>query len=480
MTFRSSLASFFKQTTKPSDAASEGTGDGEKALLETDDPAGEAEHDLESPSAAEDLALSNILSEDTTDKPALNNPFEAVDILVIDDDPLVLQSLQRLLQKRGYRVATAVDAVTGVQKSVRLAPSVIICDWLLPGDIDGLDICRRTKQDPQLSTTAFLMMTSHTAIANRVEALEAGADDLLIKPIDTAELAARVKSGMRLHQLTQDLKDQTRRLEDELAEASAYVTSLLPKDTPRDAVNCVSVSSCFISSQALGGDCFDHYWLDPDYLVMYLLDVSGHGLGAALLSTSVLNVLRSQSLPGVNFYRPETVLRGLNEAFQMSDQNDKYFTIWYGVYNRTTRQLVYASAGHPPAMLLSPVVQPPALVPPSPIERKKPALPKTLTQLRTSGMPIGMMPDSTYQWERCTVPDKSRLYVFSDGVYEVSPAGDRHSLKPQLGLDGFVHFISTLDSQKRLNLDNLVEQVSRFGGNQFDDDVSLLEISFRS
>ena len=407
------------------------------------------------------------------------NPFSTVDILVIDDDPVVLKSLQRLLQKRGYRVAIADSAIAGVQKSVRLAPSVIVCDWRLPGDIDGLDICRRTKQDPQLSTTAFLMMTAYSAIANRVEALEAGADDLLIKPVDTAELSARVKAGMRLHQLTQDLKAQTRRLEAELAEAATYVTSLLPKDTPKDATNCVSVSSCFISSQALGGDCFDHYWLDPDYLVMYLLDVSGHGLGAALLSTSVLNVLRSQSLPGVNFYRPETVLRGLNEAFQMSDQNDKYFTIWYGVYNRTSRQLVYASAGHPPAMLLSPANHQDTPQTASPLNRQNLNQQRTLTQLRTPGMPIGMMPNSTYQWERCTVADRSHLYIFSDGVYEVQPAEDHHRIQPQLGLNGFIQIIKTLDNEKQLNLSTLVEQVSHFSGDQFGDDVSLLEFSFR-
>ncbi len=414
------------------------------------------------------------LNTETSSEEMLSSPFEAVDILVIDDDPIVLESLKRLLQKRGYRVATAADAISGVQKSVRLVPSVIICDWLLPGDIDGLDICRRTKQDPQLSTTAFLMMTSHSDIASRVDAIEAGADDLLIKPVDTAELAARVKSGMRLHQLTQDLKAQTRRLEAELAEAAAYVASLLPKDTPRDAINCVSISSCFISSQALGGDCFDHYWLDPDYLVMYLLDVSGHGLGAALLSTSVLNVLRSQSLPGVNFYRPETVLRGLNEAFQMGNQNDKYFTIWYGVYNRTNRQLVYASAGHPPAVLVSPPAPRTA-----PQIESAPSNLGALMQLRTPGMPIGMMPNSQYQWERCTVVDKSRLYIFSDGVYEVQPAGDRFDTKPQLGLDGFISLISTLGTQQQLDLDNLVNHVSRFSGDHFADDISLLEISFR-
>lgn len=407
-------------------------------------------------------------------RPLAKLPASVIDVLVIDDDPLVLQSLQRLLQKRGYRVATAVDAAAGLQTAIRLVPSVIICDWLLPGSTSGLDICHRIKQDAQLSTTAFLMMTSHTDIANRVEALEAGADDLLFKPVDTAELAARVKAGMRLHQLTQALRAQTHRLEAELAEASAYVISLLPKDTPKvDSNNChsvprrlaqpVSITSKFISSQELGGDCFDHYWLDPNYLVMYLLDVSGHGLGAALLSTSVLNVLRSQSLPGANFYRPETVLEGLNRAFQMSDQNDKYFTIWYGVYNRVKRELSYASAGHPPALLITPAARPDGKA--------------TLARLRTPGMPIGMMPDTTYQRQHIQVADNSRLYIFSDGIYEIQPA-DRHASAPLLGLDGLVQLLIALESRQELSLDMLIQQVSAFGGNRFEDDLSLLEVDF--
>lgn len=404
-----------------------------------------------------------------------------IDILVIDDDPSVLLSLQRLLQKRGYRVVTASSAATGLQKA-QLEPSVIICDWMLPGNIQGIDICHRIKQDANLSTTAFLMMTSHTDIANRVEALEAGADDLLFKPVDTAELIARVKAGMRLHQLTQALKAQTRRLEAELAEAATYVASLLPADTPKNlaskADNPAAVASCFISSQALGGDCFDHYWLDPDYLVIYLLDVSGHGLGAALLSTSVLNVLRSQSLPNVNFYRPETVLKGLNEAFQMTQQNEKYLTIWYGVYNRVTRELSYASAGHPPAMLVSPATA---------------SGPATLSPLRTPGMPIGMMPNAAYQWERCGVAEGGRLYIFSDGIYEIEPTNaeaytDIYPEAPpgqsgsqsgqQLGLNGFVDLLNHMEAHRQLSLDNIIQRVSRFGGNHFNDDLSLLEIAF--
>lgn len=412
-------------------------------------------------------------------------PVTLTDILLIDDDPYILQGLQRLLQKHGYRVETANDADSGLHKAIHLAPSVVICDLLLPGGSSGIDICCQIKQDPQLATTAFLIMTSHSDLANRVEALEAGADDLLIKPIDTAELVARVNSGLRLHKLMQALRAQTRRLENELAEAATYVTSLLPRDTPEDAKSCISITSQFISSQELGGDCFDHYWLDPDYLVMYLLDVSGHGLGAALLSTSVLNVLRSQSLPGVDFRRPETVLKGLNETFKMSEQNDKYFTIWYGVYNRVTRQLVYASAGHPPALLVEPAMRSRSTHPSASYSQESLSADSNsaieLQQLRTPGMPIGMMNDSIYRSETYTISIGSRLYIFSDGIYEIYPTKPPiDSGKPQLGLTGLVTILTELETQQQLSISTLIERVSRFGGDRFDDDLSLLEVDFQT
>ena len=389
------------------------------------------------------------------------------DILVIDDDPIIRRILQRMLQSQGYRVAIAETAAAGLEQALAITPPVILCDWRLPGSVDGLEICRRLKEHPDLSMSSFLLITAHAETASRVEALEAGADDLLMKPIDMAELKARVKSGMRLCQLTRDLKKQKQYLENELAEAASYVQSLLPRDTDKPPVK---IQTRFLPSQQLGGDCFDFYWLDPDYLVMYLLDVSGHGLGAALLSTSVLNVLRSQSLPGTNFYRPDKVLESLNNMFQMTDQNEKYFTIWYGVYNRVNRQLMYASAGHPPAILLS-----------SDSEKTNGngvAVRAETMRLRTPGMPIGMMPNTTYTWKRCSIPDDSYLYIFSDGVYEV-PETSLSEAGEILGLDSFIEHI--VKCPRPGQLDQLISHATMPSVDvtqELADDLSLLEINF--
>lgn len=371
-------------------------------------------------------------------------------ILVIDDDPAILLLAQRSLSNQGYDVALANNGEEGVRKAKSLRPAVVLCAWIMP-QLNGLDVCQRIKADPNLSTTFIILLTARTDIQDRIEGFDSGADDFLTKPIDINEMNARIRAAMRLYRLNQDLVEQKQLLETELHEASDYVRSLLPKPVDQP----IKVECRFLPSLQLGGDCFDYYWLDPDYLLIFLLDVSGHGLGAALPSITILNLLRSQMLPDVNFYRPETVLTALNENFQMTEQHNKYFTIWYGVYNCQTRQLLYASAGHPPAILVSDRV------------------PAQIQRLDTPNPPIGFFSDITFVSDRCTVPEQSLLYIFSDGIYD----GVNLSNSKSWGLDPFIDLIS---QQPAIALDHLLEQVKTINQTQtFPDDLSLLRFSVR-
>lgn len=372
-------------------------------------------------------------------------------ILVIDDDPTIRLILKRSLRGNGYEVIEASNGEEGIDLARRSRPALIICDWMMPL-IDGLEVCRLVKSEPTLSATFFILLTARGALEDRVQGLDSGADDFLSKPIEISELQARVRAGLRLHQVNMDLQRQKQILEAELAEAAVYVQSLLPKPF----TGKVSLDSRFIPSRQLGGDCFDCYWLDPDYLMMYLLDVSGHGLGAALPSISVLNLLRSQSLPDANFYQPHDVLRVLNETFQMDNQNDKYFTIWYGIYNHAKRQLTYASAGHPPAILVSPTINNTPQV----------------KQLKTSGLPVGMMTDSSYISERQDISINSTLYIFSDGIYDFNQIDIE-----MWGLDSFIDLLT--HENEATNLDHILDVVRRVNHiDTFDDDLSLLKINF--
>jgi sigma-B regulation protein RsbU (phosphoserine phosphatase) len=220
----------------------------------------------------------------------------------------------------------------------------------------------------------------------------------------------------------------------------------------------VTIDARFIPSRQLGGDGFDYYWLDSEHLAIYLLDASGHGLRAALPTLSVLNLLRSRALPQINYYQPSDVLRGLNETFQMTQRNDKYFTIWYGVYNRVKRQLVYASAGHPPAILIS----------------GKPASSIQVKRLKTSGLPVGMFPDADYVDDCCDVVEPSTLYIFSDGIYEINQSDGTI-----WGIDPFVELLAACRDKSTSNLDQVLHALKSVNPKDyFDDDLSLLEINF--
>ncbi|MEG4252523.1 SpoIIE family protein phosphatase [Microcoleus sp. AT3-A2] len=374
-------------------------------------------------------------------------------ILVIDDDTAVQELLRRTLKKQGYEVTVASNGEDGVAQAQKLRPALIICDWIMPR-LTGIDVCRRVKADPDLSTTQFFLLTSLGSIADRVKGLDAGADDFISKPIELNELQARVRAGLRLHQLSRDLKIAKQNLEAELAEAAEYVQSLLPDPMTEP----FSIEAKFIPSRQLGGDCFDYNWLDGDYLAIYLLDVAGHGLRAALPSVAVLNLLRSRTLPNIDYYKPSDVLRALNTTFQMSYQNDKYFTIWYGVYNRISRQLVYASAGHPPAVLIS----------------QSPASTAKIQRLKTPGMPVGMFPDAPYVDNCCDVEDLSTLYIFSDGVYEIhQPDGNIW------GLDPFVDLLAAYNGASADQLELVLNYIQKLNAKAvFDDDWSLLKVNF--
>jgi phosphoserine phosphatase RsbU/P len=381
-------------------------------------------------------------------------------ILIIDDDPTVRMTLSRSLKNQGYDVSVAVDGEAGLQEAMRLRPALIICDWMMPV-MDGLEVCRHVKAESSLANTYFILLTARDQVGDIVQGLETGADDFLSKPPDMNELKARVRAGLRLYQANHALQVQKQYLEAELAQAAEYVRSLLPHPLEGE----ITTNSCFLPSTQLGGDCFDYYWLDSDHLAVYLLDVAGHGVGAALLSVSVLNLLRTKSLRGssqmldtTDFRQPDQVLSALNDHFQMTGHQDMYFTIWYGVYNKTDRKLAYSSGGHPPAVLV-----------------QEDTKERNITKLKTSGLPIGMLPDITFETDFCDIAPSSRLFLFSDGAYEITQTDD--SL---WGLDDLINALVSPVEEGGNSLDFALHEAAATAkyGNKFEDDLSLLEISF--
>ena len=237
----------------------------------------------------------------------------------------------------------------------------------------------------------------------------------------------------------------------ELDKARSYVQSLLPEPITDGPIR---TDWLYQPSTQLGGDAFSYGYLDEHHAVAYLVDVSGHGVGAAMHSVTVLNVLRQRALPGTDFRDPAAVLDRLNGMFQMDEHDGMYFTIWYGVYALADRTLRYASAGHHPAFLDAPGA--------------------ARASLRTRGPMIGAMPGQRFANGTATVPPGAALYLFSDGVFEVTTPDGR-----QLGLDDFLPLLEGAGGTGRGEAFRLYETVCAHAkAGPLDDDFSLLVMRF--
>jgi serine phosphatase RsbU (regulator of sigma subunit) len=197
--------------------------------------------------------------------------------------------------------------------------------------------------------------------------------------------------------------EESQALHQDLNKATKYVHSLLPApllDGP------VRADWFYLPSTQLGGDAFGYSYLDDTTFIFYLIDVCGHGVGAAMHSVSVLNVLRQRALPETDMRDPASVLAGLNAMFQMDRHDGMYFTIWYGVYDLARRTLRHGSAGHHPSFLV-------------------PADRTAAVPLKTPGLMIGADPDAQFRVADTPVAPGSSIYVFSDGAFEIVTAAQQ-------------------------------------------------------
>ncbi|MDJ0796072.1 MAG: SpoIIE family protein phosphatase [Calothrix sp. MO_167.B12] len=267
-------------------------------------------------------------------------------------------------------------------------------------------------------------------------------------------VCSQIGQFIKRKQAEEESQCRTSMLQSELEQAAKYVASLLPNPTNI----AVDIEQQFIPSSQLGGDIFDYYWLDENHLVLYLVDVAGHGVRSALLSVSILNLLRTQSLSNTDFYQPASVLTELNKVFQMDEENgDNYFTIWYGVYNTSTKKIVYSCAGHPPAILLIPS-----------------ATELSVQQLSTDNIAIGLLPDIDFCQDTFILPDDSKLYIFSDGVYEVNQDNGKI-----WGLDAFMELLKHHQSHNS-TLENVLKYIQNLNHKGvLEDDFSLLQLNVK-
>ncbi len=371
-------------------------------------------------------------------------------VLLVDDQQIVGETVRRMLEdQRDMEFLFCSDPTQTIKQATAFKPNIILQDLVMP-KIDGLTLVKFLRANPETAKVPLIVLSSKEEPVIKAKAFELGANDYMVKLPDKLEILARIRYHAMgyIHLLERDeaynaLLESRQALASELNEAAEYVISLLPPEinTPIDT------RWIFIPSSSLGGDTFGYHPLDNDHYAIYLLDVCGHGVGAALLSVSVMNVLRSCSLPGTDFLDPGSVLSALNEAFPMEKQGDKFFTIWYGVYHFPTGTLKYSSGGHPAAIL---------------INNDK------LDLLTTKGMVIGGMPGIPFATGTIHAPKESTLYVFSDGVYEIVDCATNEMVE----YDDFVRIV-----HDKRNLVAIQEKMIELNGSHdFDDDFSLVRV----
>ncbi len=126
-------------------------------------------------------------------------------ILVVEDDPFFQRVLVRRLEAEGYQVQSAADGREGMKAIVTFEPDLVISDWMMP-QVDGLELCQSVKTGLKETAPYFILLTAKGEISDKLLALDTGADDYLVKPCDQGELMARVRAGLRIVLLTQDMR----------------------------------------------------------------------------------------------------------------------------------------------------------------------------------------------------------------------------------------------------------------------------------
>ncbi len=123
-------------------------------------------------------------------------------VLVVEDEQRIAQFLRKGLTEKGYAVETVGDADSGLEKAAAMTPDLIILDLLLPGSRDGLELCRELRS--RGSRAKILMLTARDTVENKIEGLDAGADDYLVKPFSFRELLARIRALLRRTEVVEE------------------------------------------------------------------------------------------------------------------------------------------------------------------------------------------------------------------------------------------------------------------------------------
>jgi sigma-B regulation protein RsbU (phosphoserine phosphatase) len=340
-------------------------------------------------------------------------------VLVADDDRLSRTVLVDLLGSWGHEVVMVANG----EEAWRLLQadddfSLLITDWVMP-KMDGLELSRRVRSRSQGRYLPVIILSSLAETEHLISGLDAGADAFLTKPVDAGMLQAQMRAARRVVDLEESLQakmtileEANDRIQRDLEAAAAVQRAHLPSQTLE--LLDVQFAWTYEACEALGGDMFNVFRLDEEHVGIYILDVSGHGTSAALLSVSLSRVLIPfpqqggilkrpiDHAPYYELLQPAEVAAELNKRFQMIRESGRFCTLLYGLLHLPTHTFRYVSAGHP-----------------GPIETTERG---PLLHDAVGGIPIGIEEESEWSEAEIQLQPGSQLILTTDGVFEARNA----------------------------------------------------------
>lgn len=398
-------------------------------------------------------------------------------ILIAEDESVSRVKLQRILEKWNYEVISTRDGVEAFEAFRRDRYSMVITDWEMP-HMDGISLVQRIRQHQQEADYGYvyiLMLTAKSEKQDLVDGMEAGADDFVSKPFDNDELRVRLRAGERIIELEENLSQRNTELAAandkmtvDLHAAAQIQNSLLPPEQTL-STDDVCMAWQFIPCDELAGDILNIFRLNDQHLGFYVLDVSGHGVPAALMAVTLSRMLSpviddasllktpSDNGQGFTITSPEKVADQLNKRFQIDNENGQFFTMLYGILNTETRSLSYVTAGHPGMIYL-------------PAGSSEPMF------ISAPSLPIGFLEENRYEVQRVQLHPGDRLYVYSDGIPEAeNPTRELFSIPRMEEVLMKCRQESVEDS-----LETLIQRVNEWSqSTRLKDDATLLGIEIK-
>lgn len=385
-------------------------------------------------------------------------------ILVINDEDEIRELISLFLTQSGYETSEAVDGPQGLEKSVKERPDLILLDVLMPG-MDGYQVCEKLKQDPATKDIPVIFLSSLSDPRDKIKGLEVGGVDFITRAGDRGELIARVRTHLKLSALSRELKDRNqllmqkqKHLDEDLEAAAAIQRSLLPE--PKMRFQSLDLAWECSPCDQIGGDIFNAIPIDDRHTVFYIIDVSGHGVPAAMVSVSVsqqLHTLANDFKRNLSqeVVTPQKVLQGLDKEFPLERFN-KFFSIFYLVHDSVENSICYSNGGHPPAVLFN---------------AKNP-----IRALNKGGTVIGVNEGIPFEQETVKLEPNDKIVMYTDGVVEFENA--KHEFF------GTSRLYKILDEMKSNSIKSIIEAINaslaQYGqGVKQQDDISILGIEAR-